>query len=202
MTYHWSLLITLLPYACAQGSRNSRLQALADASVLPLKLYPSRDMPLLREWNGSASHNPTSKHVIFSLNFPDRVFGMYKIESFLGSARKFHDGDIVLALPINAKKEFVQAVSRYDVIVYFLDVREVAGPQDVPMFYFSHLSSDTAVPLAQTRYMLYQYWALKYHRQTTILVSDFRDVFFQSNPFIYAEDVWNRQGTKMTSAKE
>lgn len=169
-------------------------QAVAAASALPLKLYPAHDMPMLKPWSGSVSHNPMSRNAIFSLNFPDHIFGMYNIASFLGSARKFHDGDIVLALPTSAPKDFLADIVQYDVVIYLLPMSFFEGAEKVPMFHFDNLPNSTAMPLAEIRYLMYQYWALKYHRKTTVLVSDFRDVFFQSNPFIYADNIWNSHG--------
>ena len=207
------------------------MHKLSEASKLPIKLYPNHDMPMLQPWNGSVSHDPLSKNVIFSLNFPDHIFGMYNIASFLGSARKFHDGDIVMALPSTVPLNFLEEIARYDVVIYLLSMSNFEGHEREHMFHFDHLPPSTAMPVAQTRYMvmtniymniyirmniyiydwfmqityiistlfaliiqMYQYWALKYQRKASILVSDFRDVFFQSNPFTYREDIWNRKG--------
>ena len=40
------------------------------------------------------------------------------------------------------------------------------------------------------RYYLYQWWALLYSNEALIMISDFRDVFFQSNPFLYRTYEW------------
>ena len=39
------------------------------------------------------------------------------------------------------------------------------------------------LPITLIRSFIYQYWALQYPDTTYIMMSDFRDVFFQSNPF-------------------
>ena len=39
------------------------------------------------------------------------------------------------------------------------------------------------LPITLIRSFIYQHWALKYPDTTYIMMSDFRDVFFQSNPF-------------------
>lgn len=142
----------------------------------------------------SVSHNPISKNVMFSLNFPDHIFGYYNLASFLGSARKFHDGDIVLAVPDSSPEHFLEKLVQYDVVIYLMPLVEVKGPHDVTSYYFDHLTPSSAIPLAQIRYIMYQYWALKYHRKTNILTADFRDVFFQSNPFVYNSHLWKSKG--------
>lgn len=40
------------------------------------------------------------------------------------------------------------------------------------------------------RFYLYQWWSMIYEEDSLILVSDFRDVFFQSNPFDYKRETW------------
>jgi len=40
------------------------------------------------------------------------------------------------------------------------------------------------------RYYLYRWWAMQYSSDTLIMISDFRDVFFQSNPFLYRRSEW------------
>ena len=41
------------------------------------------------------------------------------------------------------------------------------------------------------RIFLYKWWATNYHEDAKILLSDFRDVVFQSNPFNYMPSSWN-----------
>jgi hypothetical protein len=43
----------------------------------------------------------------------------------------------------------------------------------------------TDIPVTLLRYYIYQLWALSYPESTEIMLSDYRDVFFQSNPFKY-----------------
>lgn len=49
----------------------------------------------------------------------------------------------------------------------------------------------TNTPVTLLRYHIYQQFALNYPESTEIMVSDFRDVFFQSNPFKYKVLVFN-----------
>ena len=43
----------------------------------------------------------------------------------------------------------------------------------------------TDIPVTLLRYFIYQSWALNYPEATEIMLADYRDVFFQSNPFKY-----------------
>jgi hypothetical protein len=40
------------------------------------------------------------------------------------------------------------------------------------------------------RYFLYKWWAMKYGVDSIIMLSDFRDVVFQANPFTYHSEEW------------
>ena len=46
------------------------------------------------------------------------------------------------------------------------------------------------VPISMIRLYMYKWWATMYKRNATILIADFRDVIFQSNPFIYRRHTW------------
>ena len=46
------------------------------------------------------------------------------------------------------------------------------------------------VSINMVRFYLYQWWAMRYDSNALIMISDFRDVFFQANPFTYRSFEW------------
>lgn len=191
------LWLAAAPAAIAQGPR----AVVAAASVMPIRLHPSYTLPELQPWLGSVQHNLKTPDVVFSVNFPEGVFGFNNEASFLGSLRKFHDGDIVLGVPADSPQHFLQRLALYDVVVYMLPIEKVEGANGVGCYMFDGMAAADAVPLAQMRYLLYKSWSLLYPRRTNILLSDFRDVFFQSNPFTYGRHIWGNAGECSTSAR-
>jgi hypothetical protein len=49
------------------------------------------------------------------------------------------------------------------------------------------------------RYYFYEKWAALYSTNSLLLITDFRDVFFQSNPFTYNLDEWHASSTSSSS---
>lgn len=108
---------------------------------------------------------------------------------FAGTLRKTgYDGDIVIAIDDMTNKDFLKTLASFNCIIYNIQ-SECEG---------QHLSKrckikgyeGEAVSVNMVRYLLYMWWSTKYSADTTILVSDFRDVLFQSNPFEYMPDQW------------
>ncbi len=84
-------------------------------------------------------------------------------------------------------EEVIAALQRYHTIVYDanLDYERTVT--------YSFIDSPfIASSLSVLRYYLYHYWALMYSAHSLILLSDFRDVFFQSDPFAYNPNEWSR----------
>lgn len=52
------------------------------------------------------------------------------------------------------------------------------------------------------RFFLYQLWSEFYDSSSLILLSDFRDVFFQSNPFDYKRELWTGAASSMAVFQE
>jgi hypothetical protein len=169
---------------------------LDEAMKLPISLYPSsHKMPLLKESTLGARHNPSTREAIFTVYFPHHPFAYHNIGPFLMSARHVcKNADIVLAVPSDSPQFFVDTLNSYNVVLYLLSVQKITTKKSITAFHFSDLPEETAMPLAQLRYYLYQYWAFKYESETAILVSDFRDVFFQSDPFKYRSELYMNKG--------
>ena len=121
---------------------------------------------------------------IFALaaNYPKLYY-----QRFVGSLRKIgYDDDIVLAVSIPEKMK--PGVGNYleseKVVAYGFDV-ECQG-KDNCKFVDNFLGYPDPRPyrtFANIRYAVYEYWMHFYNPQSYILILDFRDTFFQANPF-------------------
>ena len=131
---------------------------------------------------------------IFALacNYPVRYY-----ERFVGSLRKAgYEGDIVLAVspPEKMKPGVEEYVKKMDVIAYGFDVdcegKDNCKLQDEFLGYPDPRPHRT---FANIRYALYEYWIQYYTEQSYILILDFRDTFFQANPFSSFGKIENRE---------
>lgn len=132
----------------------------------------------------SVAHNSDSKFVIFTISLKDEL-SMKNVQGFVGTARKAgFDGDIVLAAHPKVNNGIKKYLQKQHVSVYGLDVKCTgSNPREVCTL---HEEFETnAVPIAMLRFYIYQWWAMQYDSSTVIMLSDFRDVFFQANPFAY-----------------
>ena len=123
----------------------------------------------------------------------DAVFALackypkYNFQRFVGSLRKFnYDGDIVLAVsPPNEMRPGVNAyLEKMNVLAYPFGV--VCDGKDNCRLKDEFLGYPDPRPyrsFANIRYALYEYWMRHYSDQSYILILDFRDTFFQANPF-------------------
>jgi hypothetical protein len=131
-------------------------------------------------------HNPNADAVLaLAVNY--RIIDYVR---FVGTLRRTgFKGDIVLA--VSAKmdadsKRFLQAM---DVIAYpvsFNCSNAKTGKQESVKQSLEcdwHVQQDVPLPLAIIRHELYLSWAWLYSKQSRLLILDFRDTFFQRDPF-------------------
>ena len=52
-------------------------------------------------------------------------------------------------------------------------------------------SEEERVPASVFRYYFYEKWATLYNETTWILAADFKDVIFQSDPFVFRKKEWS-----------
>lgn len=126
----------------------------------------------------------TGGDAIFALacNYPKEYY-----QRFAGSLRKFgYDGDIVLA--VSPPEKMKPGVSAYlkatKVLAYSFDV-DCAGKDNCKMqdAFLGYPDPRPMRTFANIRYALYEYWLRQYKTTSYILILDFRDTFFQANPF-------------------
>ncbi len=128
-------------------------------------------------------HNRESD-AIFALacNYPKEYY-----QRFVGSLRKFgYHGDIVLA--VSPLEKMKPGVSNYlqatKVVAYGFDV-DCQGKDNCKLRddFLGYPDPRPHRTFANIRYALYEYWLRNYGKQSYILILDFRDTFFQDNPF-------------------
>jgi len=153
----------------------------------------------------SKVQNFHAKYVIFSAAITAGVdIFDHEIEYFASTARKVgFDGDIVVAVrsstedylwPVYLRKE-------YDLSIYnTMETADCVGERYDTKCSFYGLSQQLQINFM--RYYLYRWWAMQYSTETLIMISDFRDVFFQSNPFLYKPEQWTPPVAQFTVFQE
>lgn len=126
----------------------------------------------------------TGGDAIFALacNYPKEYY-----QRFVGSLRKFgFDGDIVLAVspPEKMKPGVAEYVKKTNVVAYGFEV-DCAGTDNCKLKdeFLGYPDPRPHRTFANIRYALYEYWLRHYTETSYILILDFRDTFFQDNPF-------------------
>ena len=138
-----------------------------------------------------AQHNISSKHVVFAVSIMEVTWTAQYGRHFIRTARKFMDTDIVLALSPGMRDDFMGIVNKSNIIVYFIDNLDCVNIGNHPKCAYPGAANGTQrVTINMLRFQLYEYWASLYSSSTLIMITDMRDVLFQSNPFTYMTDRW------------
>jgi hypothetical protein len=114
-------------------------------------------------------------------------YPMVFYERFVGSLRKAkYTGDIVLAVsPLGKMLRGVQEyIQQTNVVAYAFEV-DCKGKDNCRLMdeFLGYPDPRPYRTFANIRYALYEYWLQHYSRTSYILILDFRDTFFQLNPF-------------------
>lgn len=108
---------------------------------------------------------------------------------FLGSARKSgFEGDIVMAVEggDGLTKEEKAVLIHYNAVVYEIS-HDLCSKATDSIFCGSE---DERAPASVFRYFFYEKWAMNYNTDSLLMLADFRDIVFQSDPFAYHKDSW------------
>ena len=121
---------------------------------------------------------------VFALgcNYPTEFY-----KRFVGSLRKSgFEGDIVLAVspPVKMKHGVENYLKRTNVVAYGFEV-DCSGIDNCKLKdeFLGYPDPRPHRTFANIRYALYEYWLQYYTDQSYILILDFRDTFFQDDPF-------------------
>jgi hypothetical protein len=153
-------------------------------TILNSARHPSQPTPMhFQTW--STPHKPSAQAIFscaLSTSYMDKdaVF-------FAGTARRSgFTGDIVVAVLPDSNQGFLDKLQSYNVSVYVAPLkcaRTGSGHSDVrcKMDFAPNIVGEYPITLA--RYFYYRQWAIIYPQDAYIMLADFRDVIFQSNPF-------------------
>ena len=127
-------------------------------------------------------HKGTDAIFALACNYPTIYY-----KRFVGSLRKFgYTEDIVLAVsPIIKMKPGVENyLKETNVVAYGFDV-DCEGTDNCKLRdeFLGYPDPRPHRTFANIRYALYEYWLRHYSDNSYILILDFRDTFFQANPF-------------------
>jgi hypothetical protein len=111
-------------------------------------------------------------------------------QTFVGTARKSgFDGDIVLAILPKSNPGFMSAIRKAKCITYTVDP-DCSGNHHDKKCSFKGQENAAKVSINMVRFFIYQFLTSKYNADAIIMLSDFRDVMFQANPFTYRTFEW------------
>jgi hypothetical protein len=157
--------------------------------VVPKKKLEFPELPILGPIpsNGvkplfGVQHKGTDAIMALACNYPKVYY-----QRFVGSLRKFgYNEDIVLAVsPVEKMKPGVKDyLVQTNVVSYGFDV-DCQGTDNCKLKddFLGYPDPRPYRTFANIRYALYEYWLRNYHETSYILILDFRDTFFQANPF-------------------
>jgi hypothetical protein len=98
-----------------------------------------------------------------------------------------YDGDMVLAILPNSMPGFMEVLRETKAITYSVALNCTGVMHDKKC----RISENgLMVSINMIRFYMYQWWARMYDPEALIMISDFRDVFFQGNPFTYHPTEW------------
>jgi len=163
-----------------QNAKNERLRRLLHV----IESSPRPDN--FKKEPTSPEHNKNGPAIFIAAMSTDSTAG--EVSHFAGTARKAgYDGDLVVAVLPNSKADFMAAWTKYKGIVYMVNPDCTGTGHDKVC---SFKGQDKKVSINMVRYFLYQWWGAIYNEGALIMLSDFRDVIFQSNPFLYRKWEW------------
>jgi hypothetical protein len=103
------------------------------------------------------------------------------VTNYVGTARKTgFIGDIVVAVLPNSNANFLARLQKFNTSVFVVDTT-CSGKDNI----LCQFNGKADMPVTVIRFFVYQELIKMFSSSTKILISDFRDVFFQSNPFKY-----------------
>lgn len=109
------------------------------------------------------------------------------LKLYLGTARQVFAGDIVIALEADVVTDEVRAILAHHRAVVYVLPKDLCSKASRSIFCGSE---DERVPASVFRYYFYEKWAALYGPSSLLMVTDFRDVIFQADPFTYHPDTW------------
>jgi hypothetical protein len=107
---------------------------------------------------------------------------------WLGTCRRFFEGDIVIAIEggKNLSPQKKAILKHYNTIVY--EIPDTLCSKAKSSIFCGN--EEERAPASVFRYYFYEKWSANYNHDTLLMLADYRDILFQSNPFHYHLDEW------------
>jgi hypothetical protein len=180
-------------------SRPKALMTYVEDAILNIDRYnlwwlgpPESEQPFkIASWSNNKQHNPENNAIFTMATIQgggDTVIctSPNDFRLYLGTARKFFQGDIVMAVEKGLSDDAIAIINQYNVIAY--ELSESLCSRATKSIFCG--SEDERVPASVFRYFFYEKWAVNYATSSFIMFTDFRDIIFQGNPFEYHLDEW------------
>lgn len=146
-----------------------KLEALA-AKALPY--------PITLKYLETSKKLSSASNVIISVALANTYIAR-DAANFVGTARQTgYPGDVVVIVTSDARKDFIDGLVKFNTTVFVADTT-CNGKTD----YRCKYNGQTDFPVTLLRFFIYQQIISMYSEHSLVLLSDFRDVFFQTNPF-------------------
>lgn len=185
-----SLAVGDFPFGKTSNGKPYMGPPLSPIEIPHVKTYATSNMPVLGPYPSDGAvplygvkHSGGDAIFALAANYPKQFY-----QRFVGSLRKAgYTGDIVLAVspPAKMKPNVEKYIKETKVVAYGFDV-DCKG-KDNCRFYDNFLGYPDPRPFrtfANIRYAMYEYWLRYYTERSYILILDFRDTFFQADPFL------------------
>jgi hypothetical protein len=162
---------------------NAKLERMNRAiEVLQKSPIPS----FFKQDEGTPAHNlkgPVILAAAMSLEMRKPDANMFAKSARLGG----YDGDLVFSILPNSLPGFLDTLRETKSITYTVNPNCTGFSHDKKC---SMSENGLMVSINMIRFYMYQWWARMYDPDALIMISDFRDVFFQANPFTYHTNEW------------
>ena len=105
-------------------------------------------------------------------------------------------GDLVVGVNPDSRPLFIDVLQKCKTILYKINLECTSHTDDVNNYkcQFKDLPENekkVSYSVNMIRIFLYKWWLQAYDNNAMVLISDFRDVIFQSNPFTYIPHIWS-----------
>ena len=193
MLWHWHFLAVIflnlsilsLCNEVANQLENNRKRLKLSKFAERITLTPIPNFWKPENW--SAPVNRTGP-VIFTAAMDNR-FGDVACNSFATTLRNTgYDGDLMVALMPNSKEGFINTLIKAKAIGYVVNM--TCADYKCQFAEFTQKVSSLGISIHMIRNYFYKWWAVSYAPDALIMLIDFTDVYFQSNPFTYIPQIW------------
>lgn len=182
----WTLLlpfvVSLVLGAEDENSLRALIRPTSKLEVLQ-KLLATRQ-PVAQQFKLDIIHDPKSapirsyNNVIIACALSTTYISLDAMR-YLGTARKAgFVGDIAVAVLPNSDSKFLAALIKYNATIFTVS-SSCSGKSNI----LCKFQGKEDMPVTLLRFFAYQEIISKYASSSKVLMTDFRDVFFQSNPF-------------------